>query len=93
MKTTRGHHRGSGKFSGGTVAIPRQEERPRYLDVSTRQTPQSSLSRMTIDLGEVHIRGTLDTAFGPAEIEGIASAVARTEIDADRRFQSVKGGR
>ena len=82
-----------GYESGGTVTIPRQQERPRYLDVSTRQVSQASPSRMTVDLGEIHIRGTLDTAFGPAEIEGVASAVARAEIDADRRFQHVRGGR
>lgn len=43
--------------------------------------------------GEMRVSGRLQTPWGPADIEGIASRVARTEIAAERRFDRVQAGR
>lgn len=47
---------------------------------------------MRLNLGELRVRGTLDTPWGPAQIEGMARDAARDEIDADRRFDAMRTG-
>ncbi|WP_109507360.1 hypothetical protein [Nocardioides speluncae] len=37
--------------------------------------------------------GRLDSEFGPAYVEGVASVAARAEIDEERRFDEVRSGR
>lgn len=46
-----------------------------------------------VDLGDLRVVGTLNTPWGPAQVDGIARAAAREEIDADGRFERVKAGR
>lgn len=48
---------------------------------------------MAISLNDVHLTGTLDTPWGPAEVEGIARGTARQELDAEFRFAQVRSAR
>jgi hypothetical protein len=43
---------------------------------------------MMVRLGDLQVTGTLDTPWGPTQVEGIARAAARSEIDADRDFDA-----
>ena len=52
----------------------------------------AGISAGSSDRGEMVVRGTLKTPWGPAEIEGIASRVARQEYDADRPFERSRAG-
>jgi len=40
----------------------------------------TSTSRIAVDLGDLRVVGTLNTPWGPAQVEGIARAAARSEI-------------
>lgn len=41
---------------------------------------------MTVRMGDLRVSGTLNTPWGPAQVEGVARAAARDEISADREF-------
>lgn len=45
-----------------------------------------------VQVGDLHVTGTLQSDLGPVKIEGIARTVAQQEIEADRHFQRVRAG-
>jgi len=41
---------------------------------------------LAVRLGDIRVTGTLNTPWGPAQVEGLARAAARDEISADKEF-------
>ena len=97
-----GKHEIAGVVHRGEVVIPQDLVRrdwsllkarygtlPGFADggfVQPQRMPSSRSSRMQVDIGPVHLSGTLRGESGPVRVEGIARAVARQEIAAERRF-------
>ena len=50
-------------------------------NAQSRQGSGSSANKMTVSLGDLRVVGTLQTPWGPAQVEGIARAAARDEVN------------
>ena len=88
MSTSR--HRGelerinAEKFADGGYAS-RDADMQRY---QSRQSPTSHGNKMTVSLGDLRVVGTLQTPWGPAQVEGIARAAARDEVNDSEAFDN-----
>ena len=47
----------------------------------------------SVNVGEIKIRGTLNTPWGPAQVEGIALAAANRVVNAQIRHEQLMGDR
>jgi hypothetical protein len=65
------------KFADGGYAS-RDLDTMRY---QSRQGHHSTTNKMTVSLGDLRVVGTLQTPWGPAQVEGIARAAARDEVN------------
>jgi hypothetical protein len=65
------------KFADGGYAS-RDLDTMRY---QSRQGHHSATNKMTVSLGDLRVVGTLQTPWGPAQVEGIARAAARDEVN------------
>jgi hypothetical protein len=76
------------KFADGGYAM-RDVDTMRY---QSRQGTRAAMNKMTVSLGDLRVVGTLQTPWGPAQVEGIARAAARDEVNDSAALDSTHAG-